>query len=121
MKIKNIPTEEGRSAELLVFQRKPKQAESVLLSAQLYYRAIKLNIKLFNWDRALELALKYRQHVDTVIAYRQRFLATMAAPETLKRFLAQGDVEVNWDQIKERIARDKEAEAQRPNAKPYGE
>jgi len=36
------------------------------------FRAIKLNIKLFRWDRALELAQQHKQHVDTVLWYRQR-------------------------------------------------
>ncbi len=46
----------------------------VLSSGQagLVYRAIKLNIKLFRWDRALDLAEQHNQHVDTVLWYRQR-------------------------------------------------
>lgn len=33
-----------------------------------------MNIKLYKWDRALEIAVQNRAHVDTVIAYRQRYL-----------------------------------------------
>lgn len=33
-----------------------EEAESLLLQNKLYYRAIKLNIKLYKWDRAYELA-----------------------------------------------------------------
>jgi len=29
----------------------------ILLQARLYYRAIKMNIKLFRWERALDIAL----------------------------------------------------------------
>ena len=36
------------------------------LQAGLTYRAIKTSIRQFNWDRALELAVNYRTHVDTV-------------------------------------------------------
>jgi len=64
--IKDIPTEEGRNAELALFRRRPDEAEAILLQAGLVYRAIKMNIKLFNWDRALELAVSYKTHVDTV-------------------------------------------------------
>ena len=45
-----------------------------MLTARLYYRAIKLNIKLYKWDRALAIAVENKTHVDTVIAYRQRYL-----------------------------------------------
>ena len=34
----------------------PEEAEAILLQAGLVFRAIETNIKLFNWDRALELA-----------------------------------------------------------------
>lgn len=44
------------------------------VQAGLVYRAIKLNIKLFRWERALALAQQHRQHVDTVLWYRQRWV-----------------------------------------------
>lgn len=33
-----------------------------------------MNIKLYHWDRALELAQNYKVHLDTVVAYRKRYL-----------------------------------------------
>jgi uncharacterized membrane protein len=44
---------------MMMFQR--LQAQPPLL-----YRAIKMNIRLFRWARALELAVQHRSHVDTV-------------------------------------------------------
>jgi len=84
--VKDIPTEEARNAELLVFQRKFKQAEAILLQARLIYRAIKLNMRLFLWERALEIALKYQVHIDTVIAYRSKYLETCNLQETSQLF-----------------------------------
>jgi intraflagellar transport protein 80 len=49
--IKTIPTEEGRAAELALFRRRPDECKSVLLQANLTYRAIKMNIRLFAWER----------------------------------------------------------------------
>jgi intraflagellar transport protein 80 len=72
--VKSIPSEEGRAAALAVYRRQPAEAESLLLGAGLVYRAIKLNVKLFRWQRALELAQKHRQHVDTVLLYRSRWV-----------------------------------------------
>ena len=37
--------------------------------------------------RALELAVKHKTHVDTVLAYRQKFLETFGKQETNKRYL----------------------------------
>lgn len=38
-------------------------------------------------SRALELAVKHKTHVDTVLAYRQKFLQKFGRKETNKRFL----------------------------------
>lgn len=38
-------------------------------------------------SRALELAVKYKTHVDTVLAYREKFLQKFDRKETNKRFL----------------------------------
>lgn len=49
--IREIPSLEGKNAELALLRRQPQEAESILLSANLLWRAIKMNIDLFNWDR----------------------------------------------------------------------
>ena len=51
--IKDIPLEEGQNAEIALYQRRPDEAERILLQANppLVYRAIKMNIRLFRWKR----------------------------------------------------------------------
>lgn len=39
------------------------------------------------YSRALDLAVKHRTHVDTVLAYRQKFLEDFGKKETNQRFL----------------------------------
>lgn len=68
--IKELPSEPSKNAALCLYQKKFAEAEQILLNARLYYRAIKLNIKMYKWDRALEIAQQNRTHIDTVIAYR---------------------------------------------------
>ncbi|CAM9607280.1 unnamed protein product, partial [Choristocarpus tenellus] len=87
--IQKIPSEEGRNAELALYRRCPEEAEAILLQASppLTYRAIKLNIRLFRWSRALEVAVQGRTHVDTVLGYRQRYLDRFGKQETDPRFL----------------------------------
>ena len=87
--IREIPTEEGRQAELALFRRQPEDAERILLQASppLVYRAIKMNITLYRWGRALDIAMKHRSHVDTVIGYRQRYLEQFGKTESEQKFI----------------------------------
>ncbi|MEW5301900.1 MAG: hypothetical protein WDW36_004725 [Sanguina aurantia] len=120
-KVKMVPTEEGRNAELALYRRRPDEAEAILIQAGLIYRAIKLNIKLFNWERALDLALQYKQHSDTVLYYRQRYLTASKMPvETNRRLLDLAEQAVpDAEVIIQRIKDEKAKEAQRPGAKRY--
>lgn len=112
--IKRIPSREVRSAELLLFKGQARDAETLLLQTGHIYRAIKLNIRLFKWERALELALKKKTHVDTVIAFRQRYLTQIGKEETLKQFI-ENAVEYNWETIQLKIKQEKEKEAENAN------
>jgi intraflagellar transport protein 80 len=119
--VKCLPSEESQQAELALFQRQPEDAESILLQAGLTYRAIKLNLRLFNWDRyvlevnfyillldklqqpscigflcnemptcvnrALDLAIMYKTHLDTVLWKREQYLQKTKHDETKERFL----------------------------------
>jgi intraflagellar transport protein 80 len=87
------------------------EAEQILLQGKLFYRAIKMNIKLFRWERALEIAVNNKTHVDTVIAYRQKYLESRGKSEEDPRFLQYAEkVQITWETIKEKIKKDKEKE-----------
>jgi intraflagellar transport protein 80 len=51
--IKQLPSPERRNAELALFCHQPQQAEVIYLQAGLPFRAIELNMNLFNWERYL--------------------------------------------------------------------
>ena len=40
-----------------------------------------MNIKAYKWERALDIALQNKTHVDTVIAYRARYLEQLGLEE----------------------------------------
>ena len=73
---------------MALLRHHPDEAERILLQASppLLYRAIKLNIDLYRWNRALDLAVKQKVHVDTVLAYRQRHLDAFERAESLPKF-----------------------------------
>ncbi|KAB0356811.1 hypothetical protein FD754_000967 [Muntiacus muntjak] len=102
--IKNLPSKESKMAHILMFSGNIQEAETVLLQAGLVYQAIQININLYNWERALELAVKYKTHVDTVLAYRQKFLETFGKQETNKRYLQYAEgLQIDWEKIKAKI------------------
>jgi intraflagellar transport protein 80 len=84
---KLVPSQQGQAAELALLRKQPKEAESILLGANLIYKAIRMWIDLFNWDRALELAIKYKTHIDTVLFYRSKYLRALEIQETNKTFI----------------------------------
>eukprot|EP00753_Platysulcus_tardus_P016304 PLAT5593.1.p1 GENE.PLAT5593.1~~PLAT5593.1.p1 ORF type:complete len:772 (-),score=389.49 PLAT5593.1:1637-3952(-) len=101
--IQDIPSEEGRNAELALMMRRPDDAEKILLQASppLVFRAIMMNISLFRWERALDLAITHRTHVDTVLGHRGKFLAKFGKEETDARFAQYAEeVPIDWDAIR---------------------
>jgi len=49
--IKDLPSKEVRTAEMILFSGQQQDAEGLLIQAGLIFRAIMLNLDLFNWDR----------------------------------------------------------------------
>uniref|UniRef100_A0A672GGX2 Uncharacterized protein n=1 Tax=Salarias fasciatus TaxID=181472 RepID=A0A672GGX2_SALFA len=102
--IREQPSKESSLAHTLLFSGHIQEAEASLLQAGLVYQAIQVNIDLFNWERALELAVKHKTHVDTVLAYREKFLQRFGRKETNQRFLQYSEgVEVDWEKIQAKI------------------
>jgi len=116
--IKKIPSEEGRQAELVLYRRQPDEAEKILLQASppLIYRAIKLNINLFRWSRAVDLAVKHKVHIDTVLAYRQKYLDEFQREETNQKFVQLFEkTKIDWNEIIENEEKELEDESKRVN------
>lgn len=70
--IQAIPNHHGRRAELLLLQGKHAAAEDALVSNRLVWAAIDLNLRLFNWERALAIAEQSDDplHVQNVLWHR---------------------------------------------------
>nr|CCC94502.1 conserved hypothetical protein [Trypanosoma congolense IL3000] len=118
--LKSIPTPEGRQAELALFQRRAGEAERILLQAGLVYRCIDMHTRLFNWERALEIAVERKTHVDTVLARRQKYLSAVKQVEDIPLFKElEVSVHVDWETVLQKVKQEEEKESQRPGAKPY--
>ncbi|XP_065841132.1 intraflagellar transport protein 80 homolog [Oscarella lobularis] len=116
--MKDIPSVEGRNAAWALFSHQPNEAERILIQAGLVYRAIELNMQLHNWTRALKLAIQYKTHVDTVVAYRQKYLTEFGKKESNKTFIqCAAQTEIHWDTIQVKIEAELEKERQRAGAR----
>jgi intraflagellar transport protein 80 len=130
--VRDVPSEEGRAAEMALFRRCPDEAEAVLLHASppLLYRAVKLNIRLFRWERALQLAREADAGVggspsltEIVVGARQRLLEALGREETLVSFKeAQAAIggAVDWDRVQTTKASQREAEIAAVSGGAYG-
>ncbi|ELT96334.1 hypothetical protein CAPTEDRAFT_168411 [Capitella teleta] len=115
--IKEIPSKEARNAEMALFCGQSSDAEGILLQASLIFRAIMLNIELCNWDRALELAVKHKTNVDTVLAHRMKYLENFDKKETNKRFIQYSEgVDIDWEKIQAKMELEFKNERERPVA-----
>jgi len=109
-------SQQAKNAEMALFKRQPEEAERIFLegSPPLLYRAIKMNIKLFRWERALELAVKHKSHIDTVLAYRAKYLERFEKQESDPRFKQlSATVSWEWEQVKAKKDLEKQEEAER--------
>ena len=57
-----------------------------------------MNLRMFRWERALEVATQYRQHVDTVLLYRKQYLKKYGKSEDNAMYLRYAG-EVNVDPV----------------------
>jgi intraflagellar transport protein 80 len=116
--IKAIPSAEGRSAELMLYRRQPRRAEQILTQAGLYYRCIMMHIRLFNWKKALTMAVEQKIHVDTVLGYRQNHLRAAKQTERDPDFIrVASDIgTVDWQAIRAKQDLEIEKETKRGGA-----
>ncbi|RYY34017.1 hypothetical protein EON62_03670 [archaeon] len=120
LKVKRLALPELQQAEMMVYKRQVEDAEGILLQATppLVYRAIKLNVRLARWERALALALQHNVHVDTVLWYRRQYLASLHRPEHVEAYLKAAATvgDLNVDAIRSKKAAEKAKEATRAGA-----
>ncbi|XP_017775258.1 PREDICTED: intraflagellar transport protein 80 homolog [Nicrophorus vespilloides] len=83
-------------------------AESVLLHNGMVYYAILNHIKLHNWSRALELAVRHKTHIDTVLYLRQKYLSKLEKQEINKDFInLNKTINIDESKILERMELEK--------------
>ncbi len=91
---------------MALLYNKHTEAENIYIQNKFYYRAIKMNINSYKWDRALKLAREFKSHLDIVVALRKKYLERIGKEESNKDFAkaAQEVGEVDFAAIEKKIA-----------------
>ncbi|ORZ38192.1 WD40-repeat-containing domain protein [Catenaria anguillulae PL171] len=95
---------EVRNAEVLVFKRMFREAEGVLVASGNGFWAVRMWCGLHQWDRALDVATRFKEYLPVVLAARQEFLARMGGLEEKNKRFVQALQQVDGGVInKERV------------------
>ncbi|XP_076755715.1 intraflagellar transport protein Oseg5 [Xylocopa sonorina] len=86
--IKSLPSKTERLAEMALLSGDLLTAEGILLQNGLTVEAIRINIEIYNWNRALELAIRHKKQLDEVLNARKKYLEVIKKKETNQSFLA---------------------------------
>lgn len=73
-----------------------QDAEGLLIQAGLVFRAIMLHLRMYSWDRALELAVGKPRYLPIVLAHRGKYLEGLGRKENNKNYTKYRD-EVRMD------------------------
>ena len=108
--IRDMPNKDVRAAKMALFCGNFGEAEAILQRAGFIYHIIQLNMDLFEWERALEVAIKHKTHIDTVLGFRQLYLREVGKQESSNKFqqYSQG-VKIHWDKIRAKVDAELEA------------
>ena len=74
---------------MTLFNGNARDAQLNLAQNGHIFRAIMTYLSMFQFDKALDLAVKNKAHIDTVLGYRQKYLEKTGRKENDSRFLKQ--------------------------------
>ena len=93
-KVKKYKSPAAKNAMIAVLQGRANEAEEILIQGGCIFRAVKMNINLHRWDRALAIAKRTNKFVEVVAAYRTKFIKDMDMKETDPQFQKLGEVDI---------------------------
>ncbi|XP_043275719.1 intraflagellar transport protein 80 homolog [Venturia canescens] len=85
--IKKIPNKTEKLAEMALLAGDLLAGEGILLQNGLVSEAIRINMKVYKWNRALELAIRHKKLVDEVLEERKNYLVILEKEESNQSFL----------------------------------
>ncbi|XP_060875754.1 intraflagellar transport protein 80 homolog isoform X2 [Metopolophium dirhodum] len=101
--IKTISDRTVQESSLALLSGKISEAESILLRNGSTFKAIMFNVHIHNWSRALELAIKHKKYLNTVIYKRRNYLDFYKKEETNDKFLKYSNIEIDNEEVLKEI------------------
>ncbi|CAH0390295.1 unnamed protein product [Bemisia tabaci] len=104
--VKSIPNQTVQLSEMTLLSGNSQEAEAILLQNGFVFRAVLMNIQIYNWNRALELGSKHKNHLELVLWFRGQYLKSFDKEETNGAFLKYNleDYEITDEKIKQLMA-----------------
>ncbi|KAG5865620.1 hypothetical protein JTB14_010370 [Gonioctena quinquepunctata] len=103
--IKTLPTKAEQKSQLALLGGKNQEAESLLLHNGMVFQAIYMNITSHNWTRALDLAVKHKTHIDTVLYLRKKYLENLGKSENNNKFsILSETVQIDSEKVEQKLA-----------------
>ncbi|XP_020293315.1 intraflagellar transport protein 80 homolog isoform X2 [Pseudomyrmex gracilis] len=84
---KNLPNTTERNAEMALLAGDLLAAEGLLLQNGLIKEAIRINIEVYNWNRALELTIRHKKYLQEILQARTKYLRNIDKNEINQSFL----------------------------------
>ncbi|CAD6241149.1 GSCOCG00009172001-RA-CDS [Cotesia congregata] len=86
--IDKISNKTEKLAEMSLLAGDLLAAEGILLQHGFIDQAIRINIQMYNWSRALELAVRHKKQVDQVLEAREMYLKLLDKKETNPSYIS---------------------------------
>ncbi|KAG8035853.1 hypothetical protein G9C98_002979 [Cotesia typhae] len=86
--IDKISNKTEKLAEMSLLAGDLLAAEGILLQHGFINQAIRINIQMYNWSRALELAVRHKKQIDQVLEAREMYLKLLDKKETNTSYIS---------------------------------
>lgn len=107
--IRNESNQQIKNALMTLFNGNSRDAQLNLAQNGHIFKAIMTCISMFQFDKALDLAVKSKSFIDVVLGYRQKYLEQTGRKENDSKYLRQlADIEIDWQHIQETIKEENE-------------
>jgi intraflagellar transport protein 80 len=94
-KVKKMKSPAARNAMIAILQGRVNEAEEILIQGGCVFRAVKMNVSMGRWDRALAIAKRSGKFVEVVAAYRTKYCKDMKIEEPDPEFVKIGQIDMD--------------------------
>ncbi|EFA04099.2 intraflagellar transport protein 80 homolog [Tribolium castaneum] len=102
---KSLTNKIQQKAAIALLGGAQQEAEAILLHNGMVFQAIYSNIQMHNWRRALDLAIKHKTHIDTVLFLRQKYLDSLGKPESDNKFSSMNEtIQIDAEKVQQKIS-----------------